>query len=257
MVFDVLWSASSRGKVCTSRFGFRFTTCVDFLVLNYIQISRNIYISVSFCISPFLPCRLTSYVSAGCEVTILFADLHGFLDNMKSSWELLKHRTAYYEFIIRGSLEAFLNSELSVEQPCEDVIFPLFIPYKEWDTIVIFRLHFKRWIGRFNILLSHLLTPDSCFLQWLSSLLEMLKVCGVPLDKLRFVRGTDYQLGQAYTLDMYKMAASVTTDHTIKVRLHTFPSIYTRSKVNSATLSHHHLSHQRPLFLRPNICLML
>lgn len=45
----------------------------------------------------------------------------------------------------------------------------------------------------------------------------MLKVCGVPLDKLKFVRGTEYQLGEKYTLDMYKMAASVTTEHTLKV----------------------------------------
>jgi tyrosyl-tRNA synthetase len=45
----------------------------------------------------------------------------------------------------------------------------------------------------------------------------MLKVCNVPLDKLKFVRGTEYQLDQKYTLDMYKMAASVTTEHTLKV----------------------------------------
>lgn len=44
----------------------------------------------------------------------------------------------------------------------------------------------------------------------------MLKVIGVPLDKLSFVKGTDYQLSREYTLDMYKMTAIATTEHTIK-----------------------------------------
>lgn len=42
----------------------------------------------------------------------------------------------------------------------------------------------------------------------------MLKVAGVPLERLRFVRGTSYQLSEKYTLDMYKMAAVTTTAHT-------------------------------------------
>ena len=29
---------------------------------------------------------------AGCEVTVLFADLHAYLDNMKAPWELLELR---------------------------------------------------------------------------------------------------------------------------------------------------------------------
>lgn len=39
---------------------------------------------------------------------------------------------------------------------------------------------------------------------------------GVPLDKLSFVKGTDYQLSREYTLDMYQMAAITTTEHTLK-----------------------------------------
>ncbi len=57
-------------------------------------------------------------------MTVLFADLHAYLDNMKAPWELLMHRTQYYEHLIKS----------------------------------------------------------------------MLKSIGVPLDKLKFVRGTDYQL---------------------------------------------------------------
>lgn len=39
---------------------------------------------------------------------------------------------------------------------------------------------------------------------------------GVPLDKLSFVKGTDYQLSREYTLDMYQMTAITTTEHTAK-----------------------------------------
>ena len=38
----------------------------------------------------------------------------------------------------------------------------------------------------------------------------MLESLGVPLQKLRFVRGTDYQLSKEYTLDVYKLASLVT-----------------------------------------------
>jgi len=90
--------------------------------------------------------KLTHFL-AGCHVTILFADLHGFLDNNKSNWELLHARCEWYEFVIK----------------------------------------------------------------------EMLTLIGVPLDKLTFVKGTSFQLSEKYTLDMYKMSAIVTTEHTKKV----------------------------------------
>ena len=35
----------------------------------------------------------------------------------------------------------------------------------------------------------------------------MLEAIGVPLDKLTFVRGTDYQLSRQYTLDVYKLSS--------------------------------------------------
>jgi hypothetical protein len=34
------------------------------------------------------------------QVTILFADLHAYLDSMKAPWELLKLRTEYYKEVI-------------------------------------------------------------------------------------------------------------------------------------------------------------
>ena len=94
----------------------------------------------------FLPlCKIADFLEAGCEVTVLFADLHAFLDNMKSSWELLALRVEYYQALIKA----------------------------------------------------------------------MLASLGVPLDKLRFVRGTDYQLGHNFTLDVYRLT-SVLTEHDAK-----------------------------------------
>ena len=74
--------------------------------------------------------KIADFLNAGCEVTILFADLHAYLDNMKAPWELLMLRTEYYEHAIKAMLESL----------------------------------------------------------------------GVPLDKLKFVRGTEYQLSKEYTM---------------------------------------------------------
>lgn len=90
--------------------------------------------------------KIADFLAAGCEVTILFADLHAYLDNMKSSWELLKHRTVYYEAVIKA----------------------------------------------------------------------MLRSIGVPIDKLKFVLGTDFQLSKEYTLDVYRYSSIVTTKHAQK-----------------------------------------
>merc|ERR1712001_676303 len=92
-------------------------------------------------IAYFVPMsKIADFLNAGCEVTILFADLHAYLDNMKAPWELLKLRTEYYEHSIKAMLESL----------------------------------------------------------------------GVPLDKLKFVQGTDYQLSQEYTLDVYRLSPVVT-----------------------------------------------
>merc|ERR1719291_1260308 len=83
--------------------------------------------------------KIADFLSAGCEVTILFADLHAYLDNMKAPWELLKLRTEYYE----ASVKAMLTS------------------------------------------------------------------IGVSLEKLHFVKGTDYQLSKEYSLDVYRLSSVV------------------------------------------------
>jgi len=84
--------------------------------------------------------KVSDFLRAGCEVTILFADLHAYLDNMKAPWELLAQRTLYYENVIKA----------------------------------------------------------------------MLRSIGVPLEKLKFVKGTDYQLSKEFTLDVYRLTSLVT-----------------------------------------------
>ena len=49
--------------------------------------------------------KIADFLRAGCHVTVLLADLHGFLDNLKSSWELLESRCRWYELVIQAMLE--------------------------------------------------------------------------------------------------------------------------------------------------------
>lgn len=89
-------------------------------------------------IAYFVPMsKIADFLRAGCEVCILFADLHAYLDNQKAPWDLLQARAEYYEVVIKAMLESI----------------------------------------------------------------------GVPLDKLKFVRGTEYQLSREFSLDMYKLTA--------------------------------------------------
>lgn len=48
--------------------------------------------------------KIADLLKAGCEVTILLADLHGYLDNLKTNWDLLKVRITWYELIIKNML---------------------------------------------------------------------------------------------------------------------------------------------------------
>ncbi|TFK19617.1 tyrosine tRNA ligase [Coprinopsis marcescibilis] len=50
--------------------------------------------------------KISDFLRAGIEMTVLVADIHAFLDNMKAPLELVSHRTKYYEFLIRAILES-------------------------------------------------------------------------------------------------------------------------------------------------------
>ncbi len=84
--------------------------------------------------------KLADFLDAGSEVKLLIADLHAFLDNNKTPFELLDLRTQYYSEICR----------------------------------------------------------------------ETLKALGVDVSKLKFVKGSDFQLTKEYTLDMYRLSNIVT-----------------------------------------------
>ncbi|KAJ3023969.1 Tyrosine--tRNA ligase, cytoplasmic [Thoreauomyces humboldtii] len=56
-------------------------------------------------IAYFVPMsKIADFLKADCHVTVLFADLHGYLDNMKAPWEQLALRTKYYEHLIKAML---------------------------------------------------------------------------------------------------------------------------------------------------------
>lgn len=63
--------------------------------------------------------KIAHFLSAGCEVTILFADLHAYLDNMKSTWELLSYRVQYYEHV---NIDIFPLLSLLVSSVCLSLI---------------------------------------------------------------------------------------------------------------------------------------
>jgi len=84
--------------------------------------------------------KIADYLQADCEVTILLADLHAYLDNMKSSLELINYRTQYYTRMIQAILESM----------------------------------------------------------------------GIDISKLRFIKGTSYQLSEKYTMDVYRANSMIT-----------------------------------------------
>ena len=90
--------------------------------------------------------KICQFLQAECEVTILFADLHAYLDDMKSDWDQLKYRTIYYEELIKNTL----------------------------------------------VLL------------------------GAPIEKLKFIKGTDFQLSTEYTINVYKLMGKLSLHDAIK-----------------------------------------
>jgi tyrosyl-tRNA synthetase len=50
--------------------------------------------------------KIAEFLAAGCEVKILLADVHGFLDNLKAPIELVAERVRYYRFAITELLKA-------------------------------------------------------------------------------------------------------------------------------------------------------
>lgn len=60
--------------------------------------------------------KLAHFLKAGCEVKVLLADLHAFLDNKKAPLEVVKYRAQYYEFIVKAILR-------SINVPINKLVF--------------------------------------------------------------------------------------------------------------------------------------
>ena len=56
--------------------------------------------------------KVAELLAACCEIKILLADLHAYLDNMKAPLELIEHRVQYYSFLIKSLLKA-LNVDIT------------------------------------------------------------------------------------------------------------------------------------------------
>lgn len=89
----------------------------------------------------FVPmAKIADFLKAGCHVTILLADLHGYLDSQKAPWDLLDARTKYYQKVI----------------------------------------------------------------------VSMLKSIQVPIEKLKFVRGTDFELTDGFSRNLFRLITQTT-----------------------------------------------
>lgn len=60
--------------------------------------------------------KLVDFLNADCELTILIADLHAFLDNLKTSQELCKLRTKYYTEMIKAMLLSLGVSDEKIQK---------------------------------------------------------------------------------------------------------------------------------------------
>ena len=79
--------------------------------------------------------KLADFLKAGCEVTVLLADLHAFLDNMKASLEVVAYRAKYYELVIKAILR-------SINVPIEKLKFVIGSSYQTSNEYImdIFKL---------------------------------------------------------------------------------------------------------------------
>ncbi|KAI0205318.1 tyrosyl-tRNA synthetase [Astrocystis sublimbata] len=59
--------------------------------------------------------KMAQMLAAGCDMVVLLADIHGFLDNLKAPIELVEHRVKYYRFAITALLQACGVSTAKVE----------------------------------------------------------------------------------------------------------------------------------------------
>ncbi|RCK62943.1 Tyrosine--tRNA ligase, cytoplasmic [Candida viswanathii] len=74
--------------------------------------------------------KLAHFLKAGCEVTVLLADLHAFLDNMKAPLEVVNYRAKYYEFVVKAILR-------SINVPIERLKFVVGSSYQQGGDYIM------------------------------------------------------------------------------------------------------------------------
>lgn len=74
--------------------------------------------------------KLAHFLKAGCEVTVLLADLHAFLDNMKATLETVQYRAKYYEYIVKAILK-------SINVPIEKLKFTVGSSYQQGPEYIL------------------------------------------------------------------------------------------------------------------------
>lgn len=67
--------------------------------------------------------KIAQFLQAGCNVKILLADVHAFLDNLKAPIELVEYRAKYYRYCITALMRA-------VNVPIEKLEFVLGSSYQ-------------------------------------------------------------------------------------------------------------------------------
>jgi len=67
--------------------------------------------------------KIKDFIEADCVVTILFADLHAYLDALKSTEEQLEYRVKYYTYIIKETLIALGVSRENIEGETSKIKF--------------------------------------------------------------------------------------------------------------------------------------
>jgi tyrosyl-tRNA synthetase len=74
--------------------------------------------------------KIAELLAAGCDVVILLADIHAFLDNLKAPLELVENRAKYYSKVITAILK-------SVGVPTEKLEFVLGSSYQKSPEYVM------------------------------------------------------------------------------------------------------------------------
>jgi tyrosyl-tRNA synthetase len=59
--------------------------------------------------------KIIDFQKAGIEVSILIADLHAYLDDRKTPWDVLKWRSEYYKTIIKAGIKALGGDEKKIK----------------------------------------------------------------------------------------------------------------------------------------------